>query len=166
MVEVTGTSTFESVSAITDFIGTEEHIIGTCDVIMPPGTIGRLSAAARRPEFKDALLLILSTDCLHDSDPIWLHVDEHDASVVKAIGKKIPASDLVFGSVRWCSAGLRPYMRTMDLTGVSRDTEFLSRIVTTSAGRVRTLVESDVIDVDDVSDIEVAERLIASYRTS
>jgi NDP-sugar pyrophosphorylase family protein len=160
-IPTSGQGTFEAVQALSANFAGQEHLISTCDVVLPAGSVRRLVETARRAPRR--LMTVLGTDLVHDSDPIWIHCHDADPEVVTGIGKGIPASTSVFGNVRLVGKGMWTAMEKLELTGVERDTQFMATLVSTFPGAVGVYLEQDVIDVDDLADLDVAERLVRTW---
>ncbi|MFD4636571.1 NTP transferase domain-containing protein [Lentzea sp. NPDC058436] len=160
-IPTSGEGTFEAVRALSASFAGKEHLISTCDVVLPIGSLGRLVEAARRTPSR--LMTVLGTDLVHDSDPIWIHCHDADPEVVTGIGKGISASSSVFGNVRWVGEEMWTSMGKLKLSGVKRDTQFMATLVSTFPGAVGVYLERDVIDVDDLADLDVAERLVRTW---
>jgi NDP-sugar pyrophosphorylase family protein len=145
--------TLTAVLKISEVLGTEDHVLSTCDVITESGTLGRLLKAVplERP-----LMVLLTSRLIDDDDPIWVHVDP--GGIVERLGKGIPPSDTTFGNVRWVSSRLQPALRSLPLHTISRDSDMMRLLVETFPGQVRAFDGGSVFDVDRPDDVDRANR--------
>jgi NDP-sugar pyrophosphorylase family protein len=160
-VETDGTGTLDAVRTLTETLGTDEHLISTCDVVLPPGSLSRFMKAVEDAQDRDPLLILLATKTIHDGMPIWLRTDVHDSSRVVELGKDIASTGLTFGHVRWVSAGMRSTMRRMPLKHITQDTKFLAMLLGLPDLTVLQHYEPDVVDVDDANDLAFVERFVS-----
>ena len=75
------------------------------------------------------------------------------------MGKDLSPSDIVFGNVRWMRSGSHVVLDGLPLLGVTRDTQYLSMLARHRPHTVRAHIEPNVLDVDDESDLRLAEYL-------
>ncbi|MEE1766338.1 nucleotidyltransferase family protein [Streptomyces sp. SP18BB07] len=160
-VETKGIGTLEAILALTDRLGSEDHIISTCDVVLPPGSTVRLIEAAERFRGEQPAIVLLGTDLVHDTTPIWLHRDPLRPHVLTRLGKSEKPSPIVFGNVRWVRKNLGNLV-SQYAEGLQRDTHFLNRLTKSRPGSVFFHLQPDVIDVDDRDDLEFAQQLVAT----
>jgi hypothetical protein len=156
-VETSGSGTFDAVVRLTAAIGAETHLISTCDVILPVGTISRLCAAA---EFVNhgTYLMLLVTESGNDSAPIGIELDQSGHYVV-ALGKDLLSTQWVFGSVRWVSAAFADFLAAHSHTTL-RDTKYLGWLVSSYARSVAAHPEHGIFDVDTLADLERANMVV------
>ncbi|WNM35374.1 NTP transferase domain-containing protein [Streptomyces sp. Li-HN-5-11] len=160
-VETMGTGTLEAVLALTDRLGAEDHIISTCDVVLPPGSTMRLIEAAERFRDQEPAIVLLGTDLVHDTTPIWLHRDPARPHILTRLGKGEEPSPFVFGNVRWVRKNLGDLVSEC-AEGLQRDTHFLNRLTTSHPGSIFFHFQPEVIDIDDRRDLDFAQRLVAA----
>ncbi len=159
-IATNGVSTLDGVLALNRTLGSEDHLLSTCDVISPPGALRRLIEEGRKLARSGCLVLFLASDYVHDDAPIWIHTT--DSGAISAYGKRIRPSRLVFGHIRWVSRHLQDVLRELDTSSVTTDTELMALLVREQPERLWALRDGSIIDVDSPSDIEIAKELLIS----
>jgi len=137
------------------------HVISTIDVIAPLHmTRDLINFAAGLDD--SALSVVVGTPLLHDADPLWVQVGG-DHRIVTAFGKDIEPTDLVFGNVRWFSSAAGDALETLDLSaGPYRDSLIMKKLIVTYPESVRVFKCQPVFDIDDWTDVTLAEEWLQS----
>lgn len=161
-VEVPGT--LGAVRALVNHIGDRTQFLSTCDVITASGAMDSLiSRHTGAPD--EPLMTAMATGHVEDDAPIWIHIA--DGGVVVEMGKHAPPAALMFGNVRLLGRRLKSALSQMDLTGVTRDSAFMCRLVHEHPGQVLAVDSGRVVDVDreedamDVRDVVAQSAAVA-----
>jgi hypothetical protein len=150
--------TLGSVLALVEHFGSSDHLISTCDVIVPPGSVDVLVRRASSAQTRSPVAVVLTSEHVHDGNPVWVHVT--DEEIVCDFGKEAPPAPQVYGHIRWVSRSFIEVLDGVDLGGCTRDTEMLRRVVASCPGRVLAMDAGYVLDVDDENDLVAAHELL------
>jgi NDP-sugar pyrophosphorylase family protein len=150
-----------AVRIIVEYFRGVPHVISTIDVIAPQSMTKQLLEHARVLD-EQALSVVVASPLLHDLDPLWVKLSK-DRRVVTAFGKDIDPTDLVFGNVRWFSGAAAEAIGTLDLSdGPYRDSLIMKKLISSYPQSVRGLEYQPVFDIDDWTDVALAEEWLRS----
>jgi NDP-sugar pyrophosphorylase family protein len=158
--EPLGGGTGASMRRILAEVGHNDCVISTVDTIAPPGAYARLVESAYRPK-SGTLAMILATRFIHDESPIWIKSSVGGSRVID-YGKQIPSTGLCFGNVRWLSASAVEELSTLPPSWPERDTVLMRHLLSRYPNSTGYIIEDPIFDIDDESDIRLAEEWLNS----
>jgi NDP-sugar pyrophosphorylase family protein len=150
-----GAGTGSAVRAILEASGNGPCLISTVDTIAPRGSVLRLLECAEEYD-PEPLAVVLATSFVHDPEPIW--ISTQDGVHVTRFAKFVPATGLVFANVRWFSAAARRAIEELPRSVPERDSVLMTHLITNRWNGVVVHQEEPVFDIDEPSDVEVAEQ--------
>lgn len=151
--------TLGAVSAATQWRPDAAIVLSTCDVVAPRGTVANLLSVVAGTA--DVAAVLATTEFVHDSAPIWVRAD--DRGHILDLGKDITPTGCCFGHVRVLTPRFAALLQEHTPIGATRDTVVLGRIARAEESALRALYCGDIVDVDERSDLPVAETLASRH---
>jgi NDP-sugar pyrophosphorylase family protein len=157
-VETDGKGTHGAVRALTEALGADDHLISTCDVVLPPGCLGRFLGEVDAARDRDPVLMLLASETIHGRRPIWLETGVGDPRRVVRFGRDLSPTGLVFGHIRWASRAMRSTLKDLPWKDITQDTKFMSMFADLTEYTILQYSEPGIRDVNDADDIVFTEK--------
>ncbi len=154
-----GGSTADTMAAVSEFLGEQDHYVSTCDVICPSDIFLRLGARVAQLTDSRILAVLACTRFVMERTPVWVQADATGA--VRAFGKTLKPAPLVFGHIRWTSARACRPLRSLREAGAGSETAAMAELVRLHQGRIVAWDGGTLFDVDTPDDALMAERFAA-----